>query len=120
MRNHYADKLGSLSSTFNFTCHGLSAKSSQLVMMRGKVNRDMADVCQYNGLDVGYATNYEILSSFFIANRLTATFFNNNYTWGFWDEEAGQWRGAVAMVRKNTDTIIISFFFFFCHTHFFS
>ena len=111
-------------------------------MKRGKVNRDVADVCQggnirvafnqdvgffevednkmveYNGLGLGFATNYEILSSFFIANRLTATFFDNNYTWGFWDEEAGQWRGAVAMVRTYIDTKIISFFFF-SFTHIF-
>ena len=112
-------------------------------MKRGKVNRDVGNVCQggnirvafnqdagifevednkmveYNGLGAGFASHYEILSTFFNANQLTVTFFDNNYTWGFWDEEAGQWRGAVAMVRQNIDTIIISFSSFLSHTFFY-
>ena len=101
-------------------------------MKRGEVNRDVGDVCkggnirvafnndvgrfevfdnkmvEYNGLGLGSATDYEILSSFFIYYKITATFFDNNYIWGFWDEQARQWRGAVAMVRPDIYTVSIS------------
>ena len=50
----WIDKLGSLSSTFNFTCHGLSAKSTQLIMKRGRVNRDVGDVCQGGNIRVAF------------------------------------------------------------------
>jgi hypothetical protein len=49
----HVDKHGSLSSTFDLTCHGkggskrrFSLFTAQLALERGKLNRPVADVCQ--------------------------------------------------------------------------
>ena len=49
--------------------------------------------------------SYVILQTFFAAHQLSPVFMDNHETWGYFDTEAGLWRGAVAMVR--TDIIII-------------
>ena len=45
--------------------------------------------------------SHEILTTFFDAHQLSPVFINNQQTWGYFDSEAGQWRGAVAMVRED-------------------
>ena len=40
----------------------------------------------------------EILSSFFTSQNLTPIWQDNNYNWGWFNEETGLWTGAVAMV----------------------
>ena len=44
---------------------------------------------------------YEILSTFVDAQQLSPIFIDNQQTWGKYDTEAEQWRGAVGMVRPN-------------------
>ena len=51
--------------------------------------------------------HYEILDTFFDAHQLSPIFMYNNQTWGYFDTEAGLWRGAVAMVR--TDIISVAY-----------
>ena len=41
---------------------------------------------------------YEILTSFFASQNLTPIWQDNNYNWGWFNEETGLWTGAVAMV----------------------
>ena len=44
------------------------------------------------------AFNYEILSSFFENYNITPTWINCNYTWGWFDEETGNWTGCLGKV----------------------
>ena len=45
------------------------------------------------------AANWEVLSTFFEYHQLRPDYFENEYIWGYFDTQAQQWRGAVAMVR---------------------
>ena len=41
---------------------------------------------------------HEVLTSFFTFQNLTPIWQDNNYNWGWFNEETGLWTGAVAMV----------------------
>ena len=47
----------------------------------------------------GWTYDWEVLSTFFINHQLRAVYFDNRYTWLYFDTQTQQWRGAVAMVR---------------------
>ena len=122
------DEKGSFHSTFLFTCHGMSSKSTQVELVRGRY-RPVADVCQggqirvafnyrktffyarddkmWYGDDVywsilfGAAFPQEILTTFFNEHKLTPIFIDNYGDYGWWLEEEGRWSGAVGMVRAN-------------------
>ena len=101
----HVDRQGSINPTFLFTCYGVSSKSIQLDLVRWKVNRPMADVCQGGQIRVafyqyphffevdnnkvkewhpkwsilfGLAFPYEILNTFFDANQLSPIFLDSN------------------------------------------
>ena len=57
----------------------------------------MRDLIKYP-MEPGLCWDWEILDSFFQNYNLTPHFFDNNFTWGWYDEEIGSWRGAVEMV----------------------
>ena len=63
---------------------------------------------------------WEILLSFADAHQQIFIFKDNNETWGYFDTETGQWRGAVAMVRAYIISIGIegtfSYFFYFIYS----
>jgi hypothetical protein len=124
----HVDSLGSISSTFDFTCHGtvgatrrLSVSTTaQLELVRGRY-KPVTDVCKEGKIRVafnqypgyfevkdkkmveykwkGWIYDWEVLSTFFINHQLRAVYFDNRYTCGYFDTETQQWRGAVAMVR---------------------
>ena len=56
---------------------------------------------------MGFYT-YENLNVFFESNNLSPVFLDNHKTWGYYDEEAGEWRGAVAMVSLYISRIPIT------------
>ena len=95
--------------------------TAQLELVRGRY-KPVTDVCQGGQIRVafnqdppwfevednkmveyewagGWAYQWEVLSTFFINHRLRAVYFDNGYIWGYFDTQAEQWRGAVAMVR---------------------
>jgi hypothetical protein len=111
----------------------VAAKSTQMELVRGKVNRPVADVCQGGKIRVAYipyvfevkdnkmvkypvsdsawygvAYDYEILSTFLNAHQLIPTYIDNNgsYADGSWDEESGQWTGMVALVRTDIISLV--------------
>ena len=45
--------------------------------------------------------DWEILDSFFMMNNIIPIWIFCNQTWGWYDEELGNWTGASGMVRKN-------------------
>ena len=45
--------------------------------------------------------DWEILDSFFMTNNIIPIWIYCNQTWGWYDEELGNWTGASGMVRKN-------------------
>ena len=45
------------------------------------------------------AYEYEILKTFFTKFNVKPTWINCNYTWGWFDDEAGHWTGAVGQVE---------------------
>ena len=69
-----------------------------------KKNETHFNNTMYDGwLDNGWFMDFqawpnEILSSFFSSQNLTPTWQDNNYTWGWYDEETERWTGAVGMV----------------------
>ena len=113
---------------FSYTCQGYAdSNPSKLIMRKGKVNKPAREVCQpiirmafnqWEGLfevdmesgnmvkyvpsayvyDLHYPYPYEILTSFFASQNLTPIWQDNNYNWGWFNEETGLWTGAVAMV----------------------
>ena len=50
------------------------------------------------GVRTNIPFDYEILSSFLNIYKITPTWINCNYTWGWFDEETGRWTGAVGQV----------------------
>ena len=119
---------GSISSSLLFTCYGLPATSTQLELVRGRY-RPVAELCQgrqirvafnqYPGqLEVDMEANKilpyplywsawmggsfpsEILDTFFKNHQLSPVFINNGGVWGH--QEAGEWIGAVGMVRTSS------------------
>ena len=44
---------------------------------------------------------WEILDSFFKNYNILPVWTNCHYTWGWYDEEAGKWTGAVGKVRRS-------------------
>ena len=124
------DKQSSIDSSFVLNCHGVSAKSSKLELVKGRY-RPAADLCQGGQIRVAFAQwpglfevdtasqkmvkyplswSYmyglafpnEILTTFFNEHHLSPTFLNNNQ----------QWNGAIIMVRAATNNIDI---FIFCY-----
>ena len=45
--------------------------------------------------------DYEILETFFRNHDIVPVWLNSHYSWGWYDEEAGRWTGAVGMVRDS-------------------
>ena len=45
---------------------------------------------------------WEILKSFILKYNIKPTWINCNYTWGWFDDEAGHWTGAVGQVEILT------------------
>ena len=112
---------------FTFTCQGeADSQPTKLLLRDGKVNRPagcqpVVRMAYINGWDVfaldnitgnmaeyrqiwelwqsqGIPYDYEILASFFSWYNIHAIWYNNNYTWGWFDEDTGMWTGAVGMV----------------------
>ena len=53
--------------------------------------------------ELGYLPyDFEILGSFFSKFNIIPTWINCNYTWGWFDNEAGHWTGAVGQVEILT------------------
>ena len=55
---------------------------------------------------------YEILKTFFTKFNVKPTWINCNYTWGWFDDETGQWTGAVGQVEILTKNRIIKVFLY--------
>ena len=101
--------------------------TTQLTLERGKFSKPAADLCQggrvrvaydhywdtlsvNNGTntmvekDIAVAIEYnsaweeEILETFFQEQKITPTFIYDDDTYPVYDEEAGEWTGAVGMV----------------------
>ena len=51
--------------------------------------------------------DYEYLGTFFSKHNIKPTWINCNYTWGWFDNEAGHWTGAVGQVEILTKNRII-------------
>ena len=49
-----------------------------------------------------FSDQFEILKSFFANYNIKPTWINCNYTWGLFDDETGQWTGAVGQVKILT------------------
>ena len=49
----------------------------------------------------GSAWVWEYQKSFFANFNLSPTFYDNNYTWGWWEESEQRYVGALGMVRKS-------------------
>ena len=45
--------------------------------------------------------DYEILETFFRNHDIVPVWMNSHYSWGWYDEEAGKWTGAVGKVRAS-------------------
>ena len=96
--------------------------TAQLALGRGKGTRSVTDLCQGGRIRVvlspwefntanrmkegdlqesiiySYASTHEILATFFDEHKITPTFIDDKNTYSEYDEEAGEWTGAVAMV----------------------
>ena len=46
-----------------------------------------------------WSWSWEIQKSFFNNFHLSPTFYENNFTWGWWEESEGRYTGALGMVR---------------------
>ena len=105
-----------------------SVSTAQLALERGKVTRHVADLCQGGRVRVTYSKRYmvlfgvdsgtngmvepnisqsitysaawhsEILATFIQEHKLTPTFIDDNDTYPQYDEEVGEWTGAVGLV----------------------
>ena len=53
-----------------------------------------------NGWYSSIPLDWEIMKPFLDHYSLIATWMDNNYTWGWLDEETGTWTGSVGMVRN--------------------
>merc|ERR1711978_14519 len=53
-----------------------------------------------DGLDGVISHDWQILDSFFSNYDIVPVWTNYHYTWGWYDEEAGKWTGAVGKVRR--------------------
>ena len=49
-----------------------------------------------------FSYEFEILKSFFLKYNIKPTWINCNYTWGWFDDEARHWTGAVGQVEILT------------------
>ena len=113
---------------FTFTCQGeADSQPSKLLLRDGKVNRpvgcqpivrmaynndegffkldnitgNMVEYRQIWGLErtsPNKPYTYEVLASFFSMYNMKAIWHDNNYTWGWRDDDSGLWTGAVGMV----------------------
>ena len=45
--------------------------------------------------------DYEILETFFRNHDIVPVWLNSHYSWGWYDDEAGRWTGAVGKVRAS-------------------
>ena len=57
-----------------------------------------------------YTWYWVIEKSFFDNFHLSPTFYDNNYTWGWWDESQGRYTGALGMVRQFL-TLFLSLYY---------
>ena len=57
-----------------------------------------------------YSWEWEIQKSFLDNFHLSPTFYDNNYTWGWWDESQGRYTGALGMVRQFL-TLFLSLYY---------
>ena len=71
-----------------------------------KITNTMVEVPRYMGKSWGliqqygqYSHDYEILKSFFSKFNIKPTWINCNFTFGWFDYEAGHWTGAVGQVE---------------------
>ena len=55
---------------------------------------------EYEERTYEYSWFWEIEKSFHDNFHLSPTFYDNNYTWGWWDESQGRYTGALGMVRQ--------------------
>ena len=46
--------------------------------------------------------DWEILETFFLNNDIVPVWINCHFTWGWYDEEAGKWTGAVGKVSRSS------------------
>ena len=110
---------------FDFTCEGdFIVKSSKLLLRNGVINKPISEVCPETFIKIAYneemwtyevdpkdpsklaeyedapgtAWDWEMLHLFFSNYNLTARFFDNNGTWGWYDEDTMSWNGAIEMV----------------------
>ena len=58
----------------------------------------------------GVSWFWEIEKSFHDNFHLSPTFYDNNYTWGWWDESQGRYTGALGMVRQFL-TLFLSLYY---------
>ena len=58
---------------------------------------------QYKELsfNYGFVWVWEYQKSFFDNFNLSPTFYDNNFTWGWWEESEQRYVGALGMVRKS-------------------
>ena len=119
--------------TFQFKCSGDSVNqlNNKLVLKHGRVNRPIEDVFKEKIVMVAYNDepcifeinndtmvtypwgerdakgqiyDHAILSAFL---DLRPMWQDNNYTWGWFDEDTGKWTGAVDMVsNKQTSKLL--------------
>ena len=58
----------------------------------------------------GVSWFWEIEKSFHDNFHLSPTFYDNNFTWGWWDESEGRYTGALGMVRQFL-TLFLSLYY---------
>ena len=63
--------------------------------------KEMVKYPGIDGLDGAISHDWQILDSFFNINHIVPLWTNCHYTWGWYDEEAGKWTGAVGKVRRG-------------------
>ena len=70
-----------------------------------EVDDETGEMVKYPGhwpsTDTYIPYDWEILETFFSANDIVPVWINCHSTWGWYDEEAGKWTGAVGKVRRG-------------------